>query len=408
METSYKVYQLMEFFINKFSYTSIVIKGMIKPDEIWLANKTHPNYQIIRISTTTLDNTAAERSRIELYKQNVSNFLKTADPASFIDIHVGKEEAMANEVFATLVLDSDYHSGIELNDIYPGIYRVVHEVNDPEAEIKQRLESIAENLRNTRKQKRKLALPPNFFTLLISAVCILNYLIYLFLASKYSASASLIFLGADYKMFTLGANEWIRLLTHGFLHSSFSHLLFNLISLNSLGSYFERKLGHTTFLAMLLSGIVTGALCHGILAPNSLTVGLSGGLYCLFAYYCIEVIDKRYYTGTNFFLLIGINVMLNFMGGIAWQGHLGGAVCGLLFYFAFEKANGQKLLLTALIPLMMVALGFRYFNSGKISPKYPGTDQEVLKILNDYGFGEYAKELEYKLIVAYARGQNGK
>lgn len=407
METSYKVYQLMEFFINKFSYTSIVIKGMIKPDEIWLVNKSHPVYKIVRISTTTLDSTAAERSRIELYCQNVGSFLKTPD-TSFLDIHVGKEESMANEAFNTLVLDTDYHSGLELNDIYPGIYRVVHEASDSEAEIKMRLESIAENLKNTRRQKRKLKLPPNFFTILISVVCIINFLIYLLMANKYSASASLIFLGADYKMFTLGANEWVRLLTHGFLHSSFSHLIFNLISLNSLGNYFERKHGHWVFLIMLLSGIVTGALCHGILAANSLTVGLSGGLYCLFAYYCIEVIDKHYYTNSNFYLLIAVNVMLNFLGGVAWQGHLGGAICGLLFYFALEKADGRKMLLTALIPLMMVVLGIKYFNLDKISPKYPGTDQEVINILNDYGFTEYAKELEYKLVVAYARGQNGK
>ena len=70
-------------------------------------------------------------------------------------------------------------------------------------------------------------------------------------------------------------------LTSIFLHSNFSHLLFNMFALFFFGMYLERIVGRQTFVIIfILSGIV-GNLGHMITTPDPSipAIGASGAVY---------------------------------------------------------------------------------------------------------------------------------
>ncbi|MGH8188443.1 MAG: rhomboid family intramembrane serine protease [Steroidobacteraceae bacterium] len=77
-----------------------------------------------------------------------------------------------------------------------------------------------------------------------------------------------------------------QLLTYGFLHGSFLHLLFNMFALFMFGSEIERLFGQRRYLVYYLACVVGAALMHIIVVttaglPPYQTVGASGGVFGL-------------------------------------------------------------------------------------------------------------------------------
>ena len=116
-------------------------------------------------------------------------------------------------------------------------------------------------------------------------VCTVLFLITLFLSSKYDIDTALIMMGAQYNTFTLGLHQVYRLVLNGFLHGSIMHLVFNLMAFYYVGIGIERRLKTKKYLILLLSGIVFSSLSAGIISANTITIGLSGAIYCIFVYY---------------------------------------------------------------------------------------------------------------------------
>ena len=50
----YKLYQLLSFFVMKFSYKSAQVPNM-KKEEMWLFNPTHRFYPIIRLTLNSIE-----------------------------------------------------------------------------------------------------------------------------------------------------------------------------------------------------------------------------------------------------------------------------------------------------------------------------------------------------------------
>lgn len=134
-----------------------------------------------------------------------------------------------------------------------------------------------------------------------------------------------------------------RLITPTFLHSGFSHMLFNSFSLVLFGPALERILGSGKFLAVyLISGIFANAGTFFLEPLTFIHVGSSGAIFGLFGYYvAIIIFRKRWITGENaqiVMILCAISLIMTFIQpNINITAHLlgmlGGFLMGCISYF---------------------------------------------------------------------------
>ncbi|MFG2573531.1 rhomboid family intramembrane serine protease [Streptomyces sp. NPDC048481] len=125
--------------------------------------------------------------------------------------------------------------------------------------------------------------------------------------------------------------QWYRLLTSMFLHLTYIHILFNMLSLWWIGGPLEQALGRARYLALyLVSGLAGSALTYLITEPNEASLGASGAIYGLFGAFVVLVRRQRYDMRPVIALLV-INLFFTFRwAGIAWQAHIGGLAAGLV------------------------------------------------------------------------------
>lgn len=121
-----------------------------------------------------------------------------------------------------------------------------------------------------------------------------------------------------------------RMLTAVFAHGGFIHLALNMLALWMLGQSLEPMLGRVRFLALYLISGLGGSVAVAILDPGTATVGASGAIFGLMA--ALLIIGRHIGANvTGILVILGINFVLGFfIGGIAWQAHLGGAIVGAL------------------------------------------------------------------------------
>lgn len=237
--------------------------------------------------------------------------------------------------------------------------------------------------------KLKIEINKNYKTYrIIIGICVFLFILKeILLRVTNDSNSVLIFLGADYKTFTLGFFELFRLITSAFLHGSFLHLLCNMYSLYILGNFLEYLYGTKKFLLFLFLGILFGSLTCGILSENSIMIGMSGGLYCLLTIMFLDLIMFRRINLISFASTILINLIINFMPNVAWQAHLGGAFIGLILYFAeyynrLDDKNRYVLLYITII-LSACLLFFKYVSTRKDIKNYLGTDMQYVSFLNN-------------------------
>lgn len=136
-----------------------------------------------------------------------------------------------------------------------------------------------------------------------------------------------------------------------FLHSSFSHLWSNTLPLLIqiwLLFYFYRNIAFPAFIYLwLLSGVFTW-----ILGRSSYHIGASGLVFALLFYLFFSGILRRYTP------LIAVSLVVAFIYGstiwsmlpiaelvdvsISWEGHLSGAISGLIIAVIFREQGPQR------------------------------------------------------------------
>jgi membrane associated rhomboid family serine protease len=132
--------------------------------------------------------------------------------------------------------------------------------------------------------------------------------------------------------FEVSDGEYWRVLTAGFLHAGFFHLLFNMFSLWILGTMLEPAIGHVRFALIFLVSLLAGSFGALLVEPDSLTVGASGGIFGLMGA-AVVVMRNR---GINpmesgLGLWIGLNLLITFtVPNISIGGHIGGLIGGAL------------------------------------------------------------------------------
>ena len=126
------------------------------------------------------------------------------------------------------------------------------------------------------------------------------------------------------------SGRWYELITSAFLHANSTHILLNMFSLFIIGPPVEREMGRVRFLFLYMIAAIGGSVGFYLLAPaNEAGLGASGAIFGLFGAYFV-IAKLRGWPTQQILVLLVINGLYSFSGGIAWQDHLGGLVAGSL------------------------------------------------------------------------------
>ncbi|GGZ12208.1 rhomboid family intramembrane serine protease [Streptomyces poonensis] len=138
--------------------------------------------------------------------------------------------------------------------------------------------------------------------------------------------------------------QWYRLLTAMFLHGSYMHIAFNMLSLWWIGGPLEAALGRARYLALyLVSGLAGSALTYLLDEPNQPSLGASGAIFGLFGATAVLMRRLRYDMRPVIILLV-INLIftIGWHNTIAWEAHIGGLVGGVLIGYAMVHAPRER------------------------------------------------------------------
>ena len=170
-------------------------------------------------------------------------------------------------------------------------------------------------------------------------------------------------LGALVPALVAEGEAW-RLLTSLFLHSGFTHLALNMISLYFLGSFAEVSFGRSRFLALyFISGIAGGLAYLYFGAFNSPAVGASGAIFGLLGGVFGFAIRRGTFSMRNpvinqLLILTAINLFLGAtIPNVSNTAHIGGLVGGFVFGYLMARPVYSQKRLTATTPTL-VAFGF--------------------------------------------------
>lgn len=178
-------------------------------------------------------------------------------------------------------------------------------------------------------------------------------------AGQFSGSGSVI-QDAGLRGPDIASGDWWRVITGGFLHAGFLHLLFNMYVLYVAGSILEPGIGTPRFLAIYFVSLVAGSLGALIVDPNSLTVGASGAIFGLMAAVIIVARGRGVeQLAQQFGVFIILNLALTFaIPGISVGGHIGGLVGGalaaLLVIFVERRMSGRPGFTLELAGLLLI------------------------------------------------------
>lgn len=141
--------------------------------------------------------------------------------------------------------------------------------------------------------------------------------------------------GAITPAHVIEGQSW-RLLTAGFVHIGFLHLLMNMTCLFVAGRFIEQMWGHPRYLVIYLVGLLGGS-CLGIAHDAAgLLAGASGAICGLLAAEAVWFLFNRRYLPRNllrrartvFFINLVLLIFISSFKNVSAWGHFGGAAAG--------------------------------------------------------------------------------
>jgi len=128
------------------------------------------------------------------------------------------------------------------------------------------------------------------------------------------------------------SGEFYRYFTVALTHANFTHILFNMLALYSLGTAVENYFGRFKYSVILLVSLFGASYISNYFAvTNRAAVGASGMIFGLFG--AILVTGRR--MGVDYRQTLGVivvNILITFIPGanIDWHAHLGGFISGVV------------------------------------------------------------------------------
>lgn len=130
----------------------------------------------------------------------------------------------------------------------------------------------------------------------------------------------------------------IMFATYALLHGGPLHMIFNMVTLFSLGRAVVRRVGQRGFLLVFIAAVLGGALGYGLITnAHNPMVGASGGLFGLAGALLSWNYVDRYLSRERLtpvlqavLALVAFNLILWWLmdGHLAWETHLGGFISG--------------------------------------------------------------------------------
>jgi rhomboid protease GluP len=159
--------------------------------------------------------------------------------------------------------------------------------------------------------------------------------------------------------------QWWRLLTAGFVHIGFLHLLMNMTCLFVAGRFIEQMWGHLRYLVIYLVSVLGGS-CLGIANnASALLAGASGAICGLLAAEAMWFLFNRRYlprallrrARTVFLINLVLLVFISSFKNVSGWGHFGGAAAGavtalLLHLHRFGPPAWRWLAIIGFVPLI--------------------------------------------------------
>lgn len=151
---------------------------------------------------------------------------------------------------------------------------------------------------------------------------------------------------------------WHEVITSGFLHAGFMHLLVNMFVLFFFGSILEQNITLTQYISLYLSGLIVSSLPSVINHkdnPNFATIGASGGVESvLFGFIVLFPTDSIYFIFLPvpipawvfglLFLAYSVYESKRGRGNINHEAHIAGAVWGIIYMLLFIPNNLDHIL----------------------------------------------------------------
>ena len=160
---------------------------------------------------------------------------------------------------------------------------------------------------------------------------------------------------------TIADGEYWRLITAGFLHAGFFHLLFNMFSLYILGSLLEPAIGRVRFALIYFVSLLAGSFGALLVEsnPTALTVGASGAIFGLMSAAVIVMRNRGISPmESGLGLWIGLNLLLTFtIPNISIGGHIGGLIGGALAALVLFDLQDAVRVPQMAVNLICLALG---------------------------------------------------
>lgn len=151
-------------------------------------------------------------------------------------------------------------------------------------------------------------------------------------------------------------NEYWRLLTCTFLHWGLIHIIFNMMSLWSLGQFIESEFGPSRFSIIYVGAGIAGSVVSVLLPSQALTAGASGAICGLLGAGLALGFRAGGLWGQfirqQFMQNVISMIIISMLPGISWQGHFGGFVGGFVLAWFLAPQIRRSASTTAEAPII--------------------------------------------------------